>query len=134
MQLQADNPNIEFRMPTQGCMLFSDNMEIPVGAPNTAAALDFMNYVYDPKVAAKITATVQYVSPVNGVKQVLEKTDPALANNQLIFPSSVVHEELLRRSDPQGRRGDEGDGGLPEPDHRLIGTAARPELMMERQA
>ena len=87
VQLQADNPNIKFRMPTQGCMLFSDNMEIPVGAPNTAAALGFMNYVYDPKVAAKITATVQYVSPVNGVKQVLEKTDPSLANNQLIFPS-----------------------------------------------
>ena len=87
VQLQADNPDIVWRMPTQGCALFSDNMEIPVGAPNTAAALGFMNYVYDPKVAAKITATVQYVSPVNGVKQVLEKTDPSLANNQLIFPS-----------------------------------------------
>src|SRR3954447_5616995 len=47
VQLQADNPNIEFRMPTEGCILWSDNMEIPVGAPNPTAALAFMNYVYD---------------------------------------------------------------------------------------
>ncbi len=88
VQLQADNPDIVWRMPTQGCSLWSDNMEIPVGAPNTAAALGFMNYVYDPKVQAKITAYVNYVSPVKGVKQVLQKTDPSLANNQLIFPSA----------------------------------------------
>ena len=33
VQLQADNPDIQFRMPTEGCMLWSDNMVIPVGAP-----------------------------------------------------------------------------------------------------
>ncbi|MFN8160216.1 MAG: spermidine/putrescine ABC transporter substrate-binding protein [Solirubrobacterales bacterium] len=88
IQLQADNPNIEWRMPTQGCMLWSDNMEIPVGAPNTPAALAWMNYVYDPEVAAKITEYVNYVSPVDGVKQVLLKKDPELANNELIFPSA----------------------------------------------
>ena len=35
VQLQADNPNIEWRMPDEGCMLWTDNMLIPVGAPNT---------------------------------------------------------------------------------------------------
>ena len=44
VQLQADNPNIEWRMPDEGCMLWTDNMLIPVGAPNTAAALAFMDY------------------------------------------------------------------------------------------
>ena len=38
VQLQADNPDIEFRMPTEGCMIWSDNMVIPVGAPNPTAA------------------------------------------------------------------------------------------------
>ena len=33
VQLQADNPNIEWRMPDEGCMLWTDNMAIPVGAP-----------------------------------------------------------------------------------------------------
>ena len=54
VQLQADNPNIEFRMPEEGCMLWSDNMVIPIGAPNPTAAEAFMNYVYDPMNQAQI--------------------------------------------------------------------------------
>ena len=49
VQLQADNPNLEWRMPTEGCMLWSEDMVIPIGAPNPTAAEAFMNYVYDPK-------------------------------------------------------------------------------------
>ena len=45
-----------------------------------------MNYVYDPEVAAKIAAYVNYISPVKGAKEILAKTDPKLANNPLIFP------------------------------------------------
>lgn len=86
VQLQADNPNIEFRMPEEGCMLWSDNMVIPVGAPNPAAAEAFMNYVYEPKNQAQIEAYVNYVSPVSGTKEILLKQDPDIANNQLIFP------------------------------------------------
>ncbi len=48
VQLQADNPNIEWRMPEEGCILWSDNMVIPVGAPNPTAAEAWINYVYDP--------------------------------------------------------------------------------------
>jgi spermidine/putrescine transport system substrate-binding protein len=87
VQLQADNPNIEWRMPTEGCILWSDNMVIPVGAPNPTAAEAFMNYVYDPKNQAQIEAEVNYVSPVEGAKQVLLKEEPEIAKNQLIFPS-----------------------------------------------
>ncbi len=46
-----------------------------------------MNYVYEPEVAAKIAAYVNYVTPVVGAKQVLAKSDPELAENELIFPS-----------------------------------------------
>ena len=89
VQLQADNPNIEYRMPTQGCILWSDNMTIPVGAPNPNAALEWMNYVYDPEVAADIAEYVNYITPVDGAKEVLAKRDPELANNPLIFPSDA---------------------------------------------
>jgi spermidine/putrescine transport system substrate-binding protein len=87
VQLQADNPNIEFRMPTQGCSLWSDNMVIPIGAPNPTAAEAWMNFVYDPKNQANIAEYVNYVTPVEGVKPILAKREPELANNQLIFPS-----------------------------------------------
>ncbi len=88
VQLQADNPNIEWRMPTEGCSLWSDNMVIPIGAPNPTAAEAWMNFVYDPKQQAKITAYVNYVTPVEGVKQILAKTEPELTESELIFPSA----------------------------------------------
>ena len=88
VQLQEDNKNIEWRMPTEGCMLWSEDMVIPVGAPNPTAAEAWINYVYDPTVQANIAEYVNYVTPVEGVKPILEKRDPALGKNQLIFPSS----------------------------------------------
>jgi spermidine/putrescine transport system substrate-binding protein len=45
-----------------------------------------MNFVYDPEIAAKIAAYVNYVSPVQGAKEVLLKTHPGIAKNPLIFP------------------------------------------------
>jgi spermidine/putrescine transport system substrate-binding protein len=88
IQLQADNPNIQFVMPKEGCMLWSDNMVIPVGAPNPTAAEAWMNYVYDPKNQAQITDYNYYVSPVKGVKPILQKQDPTAAKSDLIFPSA----------------------------------------------
>jgi len=88
VQLQAENSDIEFRMPTQGCSLWSDNMVIPVGAPNPTAAEGWMNYVYVPKNQAKIAEYVNYVTPVEGVQQIFERTEPELAKSDLIFPSA----------------------------------------------
>ncbi len=64
------NEDVVWRMPTEGCILWSDNMVIPVGAPNTAAALAWADFVYDPKVQADISEYVQYVSPVQGIEEV----------------------------------------------------------------
>lgn len=87
VQLQADNPELEWRMPEEGCILWSDNMVIPIGAPNPTAAEKWIDYVYEPEHEAQIEAYVNYVSPVKGVKEVLLEEEPEIANNQLIFPS-----------------------------------------------
>jgi spermidine/putrescine transport system substrate-binding protein len=87
VQLQEDNKNLEWRMPTEGCMLWSEDMVIPIGAPNATAAEGWMNYVYEPAAQANIAEYVNYVTPVEGVKPILEKRSPKLGNNQLIFPS-----------------------------------------------
>ena len=88
VQLQADNANLEWRMPTEGCMQWSEDMVIPVGAPNPTAAEAFMNYVYDPKNQAPIAEYINYVTPVEGVQEIFEKSSPELAKNPLIFPSA----------------------------------------------
>jgi spermidine/putrescine transport system substrate-binding protein len=88
VQMQNENPHIEFRIPTQGCSLWSDNMVIPVGAPNPTAAEAWMNYVYVPEHQAQIAEYVNYVTPVEGVQEVLAQKNPELAKNPLIFPTA----------------------------------------------
>jgi spermidine/putrescine transport system substrate-binding protein len=46
-----------------------------------------MDFVYQPEVQADIAEYVNYICPVDGVKEILTKRDPALGANQLIFPS-----------------------------------------------
>jgi spermidine/putrescine transport system substrate-binding protein len=90
VQLKADNPNIEFVLPESGGMLWTDNMQIPVGAPHAYTAEKFIDYVYQPEVQAPIEAYINYICPVNGTKEVLAKTDASLAENPLIFPDAEV--------------------------------------------
>lgn len=94
VQLQADNPDLRFAYPEEGAMLFTDNMMMPKEVEHPYAAETFMNYVYEPEVAAKIAAYVNYISPVKGVREVLEKTDPEIASNELIFPPDDVSARL----------------------------------------
>ena len=102
VQLQADNPNIEWRMPTEGCILWSDNMVIPVGSPNPTAAEAWINSTYDPKNEARIEAYVNYVSPVEGVKPILLEEEPEIAKNQLIFPSKSFTKNCSIQPSPSG--------------------------------
>jgi len=94
VQLQSDNPDLKFIYPDEGAMLFTDNMMIPAKAEHIYAAETMMNYVYEPEVAATLAIYVNYLSPVKGVKEVVEKTDPEIANNPLIFPSDEIRAKL----------------------------------------
>jgi spermidine/putrescine transport system substrate-binding protein len=67
-------------------------MPKPVAHPYGAEVL--MNYYYEPEVAAKVAAYVNYITPVDGAKEVLLRTDPEIANNPLIFPPDDVRARL----------------------------------------
>ena len=92
--LQADNPQLEFAYPEEGSMLFTDNMMIPAKAAHPYAAETMMNFVYEPAIAAKIAAYVNYIPPVQGVQEIIAKTDPKLASSPLIFPSEAIRKQL----------------------------------------
>lgn len=86
---QSSNPDVRFVFPEEGAMSWFDTMVIPIGAPNGLAAARFMDYVYDPEVAARIAAYVQFISPVLGVREELEKLGgdaAALSESPLLFP------------------------------------------------
>src|SRR5215207_1539430 len=93
---------VEWRRPTDGCDLFFDQAVIPVGAPNTPAALAFLDFAYTPENAAKITEYVQYVTPVAGVQEILQKEDPKLANDPKIFPTEAEIANCSEDPDPPG--------------------------------
>jgi spermidine/putrescine transport system substrate-binding protein len=86
VQLHADNPHLNWQQPDTGGDIWTDNMLIPLGG-NVYTASVYMNFVYDPKIAAEIEDYVNYVCPVLGAKEALIKKDPAIANNTLIFPT-----------------------------------------------
>jgi spermidine/putrescine transport system substrate-binding protein len=94
VQLQADNPDLEFIFPKEGAMLFTDNMMMPKHLSHPYGAELLMNYYYEPEVAAKVADYVNYISPVEGAKEALLKFDPEVANNPLIFPPDDVRKRL----------------------------------------
>ena len=95
--LQADNPNLEFTIPDAGGMSSVDTMVIPTGG-DVYTASTFMNFFYDPAVAAQVAAYVNYITPVKGTKEAITEIDPALAENPLIFPPPEVLENLYEFS------------------------------------
>jgi spermidine/putrescine transport system substrate-binding protein len=94
VQLQSDNPELEFVYPEEGVLMWTDQMMLPKKVEHPYAAETMMNYLYDPEVAAKLAEYVNYYSPVKGVKEILTKTNPKIANNPLIFPPDDVQERL----------------------------------------
>jgi spermidine/putrescine transport system substrate-binding protein len=118
VQLEADNPNIKFVSPETGVHLWTDNMQVPVGAPAAFTAEKFMDFVYEPQVQADIAEYVNYICPVDGVKEILTERDPALGQNQLIFPDEATLSDafIFRQLDP------EEDAELSEAFQRVIGA------------
>ena len=95
-----ENENAEWRMPTEGCTQWMENMVIPVGAPNTAAALAWMDFVYQPEVAVDITEYVEYISPVQGVQELLEKRGSELAQSEIVFPTEEFTSKCTGQNTP----------------------------------
>ena len=88
IQAQFDNPDIKFVTPEEGLSLWADNMMVPNLATHQANAEKWMDYYYEPEVAAKLAAWVNYICPVEGARQEMEKIDPSLVDNALIFPDN----------------------------------------------
>jgi spermidine/putrescine transport system substrate-binding protein len=108
-QLQFDNPDLQFVVPEEGAILWTDNMAIPKGAQHPNAALEMMNYVYDPEVAAQIAEYVNYITAVPGAQEIIsghaddaeaegdqETADylRAVADSPLVFPTQDMLDRL----------------------------------------
>jgi spermidine/putrescine transport system substrate-binding protein len=76
-----------FAIPESGGTLWSDNCLVPIGSPRKANAEQLINHYYDPEIAARVAAYVNYITPVDGAREAMQEVDPSLVDNQLIFPN-----------------------------------------------
>ncbi|WP_099025184.1 polyamine ABC transporter substrate-binding protein [Mycolicibacterium palauense] len=94
VQLQADNPDLQFVVPESGGDWFIDTMVIPYTTQNQKAAEEWINYVYDRANYAKLVAYVQYVPVLSEMTEELDKIDPELSKNPLINPPQEMQDKL----------------------------------------
>lgn len=103
IQLQADNPDIEFVVPEEGAELWAESMLVPNLARHKANAEALIDFYYAPEVAAKLAAAVNYVCPVPAAREVLaaseDKETAELAENPLIFPDDDMRKRLVLARD-----------------------------------
>ena len=85
-----------FAIPEAGGTIWNDNFLIPIGSTRKTNAEKLINYYYDPEVAAEVAAWVNYITPVVGAREAAEAIDPALIENQLIFPNEETLSTVKR--------------------------------------
>ena len=94
VQLQADNPDLQFVIPESGGDWFIDTQVIPYTTQNQHAAEAWIDYVYDRANYAKLVAFTQYVPVLSDMTDELNKIDPKLGSNPLINVSDADKAKL----------------------------------------
>ncbi|WP_328631421.1 polyamine ABC transporter substrate-binding protein [Streptomyces sp. NBC_00356] len=106
-QANQSGSELEFVIPDEGGLLWTDNLCIPSTATHAVDALAYMDYVYRPEVAAKISETVQFVCPVPGAQKVVaqdaaaatgkrHRVLDAMSTSPLVFPTKADQSKLRR--------------------------------------
>jgi spermidine/putrescine transport system substrate-binding protein len=96
--LSAGNDNLKFVIPKEGGLIWTDNMTIPLHAEHPLDAITYMDYVYQPQIAAMLAESINYITPVPDAKAMIEQdaaqaTDASTkaslqttAESPLVFP------------------------------------------------
>lgn len=95
-QLLGENPDLRFVVPKTGGVMTADVMVIPKKVDAIAQAATWMNFIYDPKNAAKIVAATHFISPVKGVREILAESPAtaSLIDDPLMFPNLAMKQRL----------------------------------------
>lgn len=89
---EAENGvEIVYNAPSQGALMWFDQMAIPVDAPNPEAAHTFLNFIMDAQNMAQAT---NYVYFANGNKAAQEFLNDDVINDTAIYPSQSALENL----------------------------------------
>ena len=110
--LSAGNQDLKFVIPNEGGVIWTDNMCIPLGAAHPVDAITYMNWVYQPRIAATMAESIEYITPVPSAQTYIAQdaaaakaaadkasllelsTDPAILPSQDILAKTAYYRVL----------------------------------------
>jgi len=88
----ASNPvRVAYAIPKEGAINYFDMLAIPADAPHPGNAHEFLNFLMDPAVIAKVSDKVRFA---NGNAAALPLVDEAMRNDPNVYPSAEVKTRL----------------------------------------
>ncbi|MFN3392432.1 MAG: spermidine/putrescine ABC transporter substrate-binding protein [Meiothermus ruber] len=86
---QAENPQLKYVIPVEGATLWTDNLVVLKKSPNHELAYKFINFLLEPEIAAQISNSIGYATPVAAAMDQIEEKD-----NPIIYPSPEIRARL----------------------------------------
>ena len=82
---------VEYAIPSEGALVWTDTWAIPADAANAANAYRFLDFVLRPDIAALNTNFIGYA---NGVPASLDKVMPEIRNDPTVYPPEEVRKRF----------------------------------------
>jgi spermidine/putrescine transport system substrate-binding protein len=107
-QANSNGAHLEFVVPDEGAPIWTDNMCIPAHASHPLDAMIYMDWVYQPQVAAMLADGINYITPVPAAQAILRKDAQQATNKSdreyyqnlstspLVFPQQSEFSRLHR--------------------------------------
>jgi len=93
-QEEKKNPKdpdlLGFAVPESGGVIWADHFMVPKASTALENVQKLIDFYYDPVVAAEVAAYVNYITPVVGAREAMEKVAPELVDDPLIFPDEEI--------------------------------------------
>jgi spermidine/putrescine transport system substrate-binding protein len=82
-QAKAEQPNLAYAIPKEGCTIWGDSMCVPKSAPNKRAAHEWMNYILRPEVGAALSEATGYGTPNAAAAKTMKDPVPYPTEDEL---------------------------------------------------
>ncbi|MCY9787577.1 spermidine/putrescine ABC transporter substrate-binding protein [Nocardiopsis sp. EMB25] len=105
-QNAEEGTNLKFVVPDEGATIWTDCMMIPYTSQAPVDAIELMNFLYEPEIAAGLTEYIAYITPVPYVQEVMGEWADAegdsergqalreMAESSLVFPTEAEYQRL----------------------------------------
>ncbi|WP_048307429.1 spermidine/putrescine ABC transporter substrate-binding protein [Halomonas sp. PR-M31] len=90
MAVQEYNDNIAFVLPKEGSNIWVDYLSILSASTEKAAAKEFINFLNEPEIAARLAQYLYYATPNRAAEELLPA---AFKNDPVIYPSEKALEK-----------------------------------------